>query len=83
MLKHKRIRERGKLSLGRYFQELKPGQRIAIVRNLSYKASFPTRLQGKTGTIIGIRGKAFIVSLMNGKKEKKFILTREHIKKIK
>jgi len=83
MLKHKRIREKGKLSLGRYFQELKPGQRVAIVRNLSYKANFPSRLQGKTGTIIETRGKAFVVSLMNGRKEKKFILKREHIKKIK
>lgn len=83
MLKHKRIREKGKLSLGKYFQELNPGQRVAIVRNLSYKAGFPVRLQGKTGTIIGRRGKAFVISLMNGKKEKKFILRREHIKKIK
>lgn len=83
MLKHKRIRERGKLGLGKYFQELQLGERIAIVRNLSYKANFPAGLQGKVGTIIGRRGKAFIVSLMDGKKEKKFTLTREHIKRIR
>ena len=83
MLKHKRIREKGKLSLRKYFQEMHTGQRIAIVRNLSYPGSFPRRLQGRTGVIIEERGNAFVVSLANGKKQKKFIVPREHIKKIK
>ena len=82
MLKHKRSRERGKLSLRKYFQELKEGERVAIKRNLSYSANFPSRLQGRTGAVVSKRGKAFVINIRDGKKEKQFIVKRVHIKKL-
>lgn len=83
MLKHKRMRERGKHRLSRLFQELGVGNRVAVVRNLSSPGSFPRRIQGKTGTIIEKRGNALMVLLRDGKKEKKFIITKEHLQKLK
>lgn len=83
MIKRKRRKEKGTLALSKYFQEIKPGDKVALIRNLSYKASFPRRLQGITGTIITTRGKAFVVNLCEGKKDKTFIIRRVHLKKVK
>ncbi len=83
MLKHKKVRERGKLKLSKLFKDLNKGDRVAIVRDLSYTGSFPFRLQGKSGVIIGTRGTAFIVRLKDGKKEKTFIVKKIHLKKLK
>lgn len=83
MLKHKRIREQGKLPLSRYFQKLMPGDKVAIVRDLSHPASFPKRIQGSTGTIKEKRGRIFIVELKQGKLVKKFGISPLHLKKIK
>ena len=57
MSKRKKIRTRGKLSLSRYFQELKEGDRVAIAREPSVQSSFPERMQGRTGVVEGKRGK--------------------------
>jgi large subunit ribosomal protein L21e len=83
MLKRKRLRERGKLQLSRYFQELKEGDKVAIVRNLSFSASFPKRLQGCSGIIVGKRGRAYIVEVKCGGLRKKYIIEAIHLKKLK
>lgn len=83
MLTHKKVNERGKLSLVHYFQKLNEGDKVALVMNLSYPANFPKRMQGKTGTVVGKRGNSYVVKLMDGKKEKTFILSKIHIKKLK
>lgn len=82
MLSHKRIRERGKLSLAKYFEELKQGDKVALVRNLSFAPNFPRRMQGKTGKIVEKRGRAYVVKVMDGKKEKTFIVSKIHMKKL-
>ena len=82
-MRSKKTREKGKLRLSRYFQELKPGDKVSIVRELSVKANFPDRMQGKTGIIAGTRGKSYVVNVKEGKKEKKFIVKSVHLKKLK
>jgi len=79
----KKIREKGKVKLSRMFQELKPGDRVTIVRELSVKVGFPERIKGKTGLIEGKRGKAYIVRIKDYNEEKKFIVNSIHLKKIK
>lgn len=79
----KKIREKGKIQLSRYFQELKEGDRVAIIRDISQRASFPERLQGRTGVIEERRGKAYIVKLQDFKQEKRFIIQAIHLKKIR
>ena len=83
MLKRKKPRERGKLSLSRYFEKFKQGERVAIVRELSQKPSFPKRIQGLVGVIEEKRGKSYVVKLKQGNKEKTHIIKAIHLKKVK
>ena len=82
MLKRKKTREKGKLKFSRSFQQLKQGDKVAIVRELSLKANFPKRIQGRTGVIEGKKGKAYIIKLMDYNEEKRFIIEPIHLKKV-
>ncbi len=85
MLKRKKVREKGKIRFSEYFKKLKKGDKVAVKRELGAKGGigFPKRLQGKTGKIIGERGKAYIVEIKDLSREKKFIIHPIHLKKIK
>lgn len=79
----KKIRERGKIKLSEYFKNLDKGDKVAVVRERSLKNSFPDRIQGMTGKILGKRGKAFIVRIKDNSMEKDFIIKPIHLKKLK
>ena len=83
MVRRKKVRTRGKLQLSRYFQELKTGDSVAIVKEKSIQASFPERMQGRTGVIEEQRGKAYLIKVKDGNKEKRFIIEPIHLKKMK
>lgn len=83
MLKRKKVREKGKVKISRIFQKLEKGDRVSVVRELAEKASFPKRIQGKTGIIEGKRGKSYIVKIKDGNKDKRFIIKPIHLKTIK
>lgn len=83
MARKKSIRTRGKLQLSRYFQALKKGDHVSVVRELSISANFPERIQGRTGTIESRRGKAYVVNIKDQNKEKKFLIEPIHLKRIK
>ena len=83
MVNRKKIRTRGKLQFSKYFQNLKEGDLISVVAEKSQTISFPTRLQGRTGVVIGKRGRANIVRIKDQTKEKEFIINSIHLKKIK
>ena len=83
MSKQKRIRTRGKLKLSRIFQSLKEGDKVAIDRELSVRGSFPERIEGRTGTIVGKRGKAYIIKIRVYNQEKSFIINPIHLKKLR
>ena len=83
MGKRKSVRTRGKVSLSKYFQELKQGDYVAVVRELAMKSNFPKRLQGRTGVVESKRGKAYIIRIKDQNKEKKFLIEPIHLKKIK
>ena len=57
MAGRKKIRERGKVRFSEYFKELKEGDKVALKKEQSFPANFKERMQGKTGTIIGKRGR--------------------------
>ena len=83
MGKKKSVRTRGKLQLSRYFQELKEGDSVAVVKESAVQSSFPERLQGRTGMVEGKKGKSYIVKIKDQRKEKKFLINPIHLKKIK
>ncbi|GIU68472.1 MAG: 50S ribosomal protein L21e [Candidatus Pacearchaeota archaeon] len=83
MVRGKRIREKGKIKLSRYFQELNIGDFVAIDIEKAISINFPKRLQGRTGIIKEKRGRAYVVKVRDQSKEKEFIIEPVHLKKIK
>jgi len=83
MVRRKKVRTRGKIQLSKYFQELKEGDLVAVVKERAIKSSFPSRMQGKTGSIGEKRGKAYMVKIKDQAKEKLFLIEPIHLKKIK
>jgi len=82
-MRRKPVRTRGKLQFSKYFQELKEGDSVAVVREPAVQFSFPKTLQGRTGVVEDKRGKAYIVKIKDQNKEKKFLIEAIHLKKIK
>lgn len=82
MVRQKLMREKGKIRLSRWFQKLAEGDRVAVVRELAVPASFPEQLQGRTGAILGKRGKAYIVKMRGYHDEKIYIIEPVHLKRI-
>lgn len=83
MTKRKPMRTRGKIQLSRYFQNLKEGDTVAVVKEMSISSTFPKRLQGRTGNVAGKRGRSYIVNILDQSKPKTFIIEPIHLKKIK
>jgi large subunit ribosomal protein L21e len=79
----KMIREKGKIRLSRYFQNLKNGDRVCLVEEASVKYNFPERVIGRTGVISGRRGKAYIVKLKDYNQSKEYIVNAINLKKLK
>jgi len=82
MLKRKQIREKGKIKLSGYFQKLKEGDKVSVIKEVSLKTGFPNLIQGRTGVIEGKRGRNYIVRMKIGQ-DKRFIIHPVHLKKLK
>ena len=82
MVRKKKIKTQGKLQLSRYFQEFAPGDSVSVVKEQAVQSSFPEKLQGRTGTIEGKRGRVYMVKIKDGNMEKKFLIEPVHLKKI-
>ena len=82
MVNRKKIRERGKISFSRAFQEFKAGDSVSVVIEKAKSPTFPKRIQGRCGVIEQKRGHFFIVNLSDSGKLKKFIIDPSHLKKI-
>jgi len=83
MARRKNVRLRGKISLSNYFRKFKENDSVAVKREISVGASFPKRIQGRTGVVKGKKGKAYLVKIKDHAKEKEFIIPAVHLKKIK
>ena len=83
MVNKKNVRTRGKLQLSKYFQKLKKGDSVAVLKERSISSNFPERLQGRTGVVGTKRGKSFVVEIKDQSKKKSFLIEPIHLKKIK
>jgi large subunit ribosomal protein L21e len=79
----KRIRQKGKIKLSEYFKELKIGDSVAVVNEASVPSSFPQRIVGRTGKIVGLRGRSKIIEMKDGSIKKQFIVHPIHLKRLK
>lgn len=80
----KKYREKGKISLSRYFQELKKGDKVSLkIDSAMQKGRFFPRFHGKTGTVTGKKGFCYAVSIKDGQKEKTLYVHPLHLTKHK
>ena len=78
----KSIRERGAVPpLSRILIDYLPGDRVYIVADPAIHKAMPhRRYHGKVGTVVGKRGRAYIVQLKVGSKIKTLFLLPEHMR---
>jgi len=82
-----RTRTRKKLKTGlrrrgitRFLRKFSVGDKVVIKIDPSSHRGMPfPRFKGRVGTIIGKRGRAYIVEIKNGNKVKKIISMPEHL----
>ena len=68
----------------KYFQQFSEGESVAIVRDLTVQSpGFPSRMQGRTGKVIGKSGEAYVIVVKDFTKEKTYIVLPVHLKRIK
>ncbi len=79
MLKRKRIRQKGKLALSRYFQTFREGDSIAVAKEHSVVFGYSHRVQGRTGKIIARRGSAYEVEIKDLNKPKRYMIKPIHL----
>lgn len=77
------VRSRGKIQLSEYFKKLKNGDSVAIITQQSIPSSYPKRIVGMSGKVVGTRGSSVIVRLMDGNLQKEYIIKPIHLKKLK
>ena len=83
MAKGKKIRTKGKIKLSDYFKKINSGDKVAVVKELGVRSGFPQRIVGKSGNVVGVRGRYFEVEIIDGNKKKTFIIHPVHLKKLK
>lgn len=80
----KRVREKGKLGLSRLLAEYEVGDKVIINIDPGIHKGMPhKRFQGKVGTVVEKRGKAYVLDLPQRKTSKYVIAGPEHIKRQK
>ncbi len=80
-LLRKSPRERGSIpSLSRLMYDYQPGEKVIVKINSSVHNGMPhRRYQGKVGTVLSKRGRAYEVKVTLGEKEKTIIVRPEHL----
>ncbi|MBD3202841.1 50S ribosomal protein L21e [Candidatus Woesearchaeota archaeon] len=78
----KHYKKKGKLSITKFLQEFKQGEKVVLNAEPSYqKAMYFPRFHGKIGTIHSKRGKCYEVIIRDNKKKKIVIVHPVHLKK--
>jgi large subunit ribosomal protein L21e len=79
----KKTSERGKVSIRKYFQELKAGTSVCFKADPAFqKGMYFPRFHGKTGKVIGKEGSCYKVEFKDGKKQKTVVAHPIHLKRI-
>jgi large subunit ribosomal protein L21e len=84
-LYRKNPRERGQNAIDRFLLDYEVGDKVHIIGDSSHqKRGLPhRRFYGKTGEIIGKRGRCFEVEVKLGNSKKLLVLGKEHLVKEK
>jgi len=78
----KPVRERGKLGLSRLLTKYEVGEKVVIDIDAAVHKGMPhKRFQGKIGTVVERRGRAYVIEIPQRKTVKLVIATPEHLKR--
>ena len=78
----KRARERGKLGLSRLLAEYEVGDKVVINIDPGIHRGMPhKRFQGKVGSVVERRGKAYVLEIPQRKTSKLVIAGPEHVRR--
>lgn len=76
-------REKGKISVSKYFQKFNVKDKVQLLANTTYQKSlYHPRFHGKHGVIKSKRGNCYEVIIKDFKKEKTLIIHPIHLKKV-
>lgn len=79
----KEPRAKGKIKLSKLLREYQPGNRVVIKIDSSTQRGMPhRRFHGKTGTIVGKRGRSYVVSVSQGDEMREIIVRPEHLEPV-
>jgi large subunit ribosomal protein L21e len=77
----KALRKRGLPPVTTVIQKFEIGQKVHIVIDSSIQTGMPhRRFHGKTGTVIGQRGRAWVLEIKDGRASKTVIARPQHLK---
>lgn len=80
-LLRKKPRERGRPGLSKLLHKYREGDLVCIDICPNYIRTAPhRRYQGKVGVVVGKRGRAYVVRIRVGGKDKYIIATKDHLK---
>lgn len=78
----KGLKSRRRVSIRKYMQKFKDGDKASIVLDSSYSSLPYPKFQGKTGMIVGSQGRAYYLEIRDGGSRKRILVTPEHLKKL-
>lgn len=79
----KNVREKGKLSLIRYFQEFKTGDKVCLVGEPSvHNGMYYPRFHGRAAIVSGKRGQCYEVMIKDGSIDKMLVVHPVHLKRL-
>ncbi len=79
----KKPREKGKISLSRYFQEFKKDEKVVLVAEPGvHKGTYHPRYYGKSGIVQKKEGTCYVVMVKDQGKQKALAIHPVHLKKV-
>ena len=78
----KGVRQKGKISIRKFFQKFTEGERVYLVAEPAHqKGMYLPRFHGKSGVVVGNQGTNYYIQIKDGNKPKKLLVHPVHLKK--
>ena len=76
-------RQKGKISLSKYFQSFKEGEKVLLHAEPAIQAGmYHPRYHGKVGIVVGKQGRCYKVDLKDHNKKKQMLVHPVHMRKV-
>ena len=79
----KPVHKKGKISINRYFQKFNTGDKVALAAEPAYQnGMYHPRFHGMNGSVEGMQGNCYKVSIADGGKKKVLLVHPIHLKAV-